>query len=75
VLGIGRGGNMEKHSTAMWISVMLLLMIGLVTASIARYVRMPRDLERMQYLNDAVKEIEKHERRPVPVIKGPYIDV
>ena len=47
------------HSTCqMWVSVMLLICIGLVAAHISRSYKYKQDLHRMQYLNDAVKSLE-----------------
>ena len=47
------------HSNCqMWVSVMLLLAIGLAAGHIGRSYKSKLELERMIYLNDAVKHME-----------------
>lgn len=55
-----------KDTAQMWVSVMLLLCIGLVAAHIGRSYKYKLDLHRLEYLNDAVRHMELPEIKADP---------
>ena len=58
---------MQQHSScAMWVSVMLLLAIGLAAAHISRSHKFKQELFRQQYLNRALQHMEINPRKPEP---------
>jgi hypothetical protein len=58
---------MQQHSScAMWVSVMLLLCIGLVAAHVSRSHKFKEELFRQQYLNRALEYMDNPSRKVDP---------